>query len=149
MDIWVASCVVNLIIVLIDEVFFSYLAQVLDLQVLDEDHLRIQHQLLVSVHLCAEIVARGREVEDEMEVLAHALQEAVVELVALDSVGSDDRAHVLKESQLIELFSCLLGIFLLLRSCCPCHSLSCLRLAATADQCALRLLLLGLNLNQG
>ena len=148
MDLWVASCVVNLIIVLIDEVFFSYLAQVLDLQVLDEDHLRIQHQLLVSVHLCAEIVAGGREVEDEMEVLAHALQEAIVELVALDSVGSDDRAHVLKERQFIELFSCLLGIFLLLRGC-PCQSRSCLRLATTANQCALRLLLLGLNLNQG
>jgi len=83
LDLCVTCLLVDLIVVLCNKMFLSNLAQVLQLQVLNEDHLRVEHQLLVIVHLGSEVVAGWREVEDQMEVLAHALKEAVVELVAL------------------------------------------------------------------
>ena len=63
------------------------------------------------VHLLSEVLARGREVEDQMEVLAHALEEAVVELIALRRILPDQHPLVLQEGELIEFLLLLFYFF--------------------------------------
>ena len=51
----------------------SNLLKIGERQILDPNHLRVDHELLMLVHLFSEVVAARSEIEDEMEVLAHSL----------------------------------------------------------------------------
>lgn len=78
---WVACPLINLLVVLLDEDFLTDLLQVLHIQLLNPDHLGVEHEVLVPIHLLTEVLPTRSEVEDQLEVLAHTLQEEIVELV--------------------------------------------------------------------
>ena len=94
---WVFHSLVNLFVVLLNKDLLANLLQVLHLQILHPDHLRVKHQSLVMVHFLSEARPTGREVHDQMEILAHTLKENVVELVPDCWVSPDCVTHVLKE----------------------------------------------------
>jgi hypothetical protein len=98
-----------LFVILLHENFLTDLSEILELKILDENHLRVEHKLLVVVHLLTEVVARWGEIENEMEVLSNSLEKVQVQSVANIGVFPHDISHILQVRQLIYL---LLWVFL-------------------------------------
>lgn len=63
----------DLFVIAINKDLLSDLLKIAKRQILDPNHLRADHELLMFVHLFSEVVAARSEIEDEMEVLAHSL----------------------------------------------------------------------------
>lgn len=102
---------VNLFVILFHKNLLPDLPEVLKLQVLNEDHLRVEHELLMIIHLFTEVIARGSEVKDQMEVLSHPLEEIQVKLVANIGILFNYIAHILLVCELVDLLLRVLCLF--------------------------------------
>ena len=83
----------------LNEDLLSNLFKVFLLQILDPDHLGVNHQVLVELHLLSKVISAWSEVEDQLEILAHSPQEVMIELIPLIRITLNLVSHILRYVQ--------------------------------------------------